>query len=106
MERPKFLDYDQSTRGTWSENQVTKAFIELLAYRADSAAYQCAHLLRQGKHELAMSVAGKAEAFEELISDISKQEPPLEEPEPEFLDPVYRFQHRHSNEESTDVGKE
>lgn len=90
MDQPKYLQLDRASRASWGRD-VGLALEELIAFRADQANYQCAGLLRAGKKDEAMSVAGAALAYETLLSDIGRPDaepPPPEEP---FRDPAFRY---------------
>lgn len=87
----KFIDFDAKTIAQWRSHPVTAAFIEWVALEGDSANYECASLLRKGDDRKAMSVAGKAECFEEILRTCHRADPPAQEVDEPVMDPSFRF---------------
>lgn len=91
MDQPKFLEFSEETLADWRGHPVTAALLEWFAWEGDQASYACAAMLRKGDARKAMSIAGKAEAFEEALRQCFRKEAAKEEvPEP-FVHPAFRF---------------
>lgn len=92
MDRPKFLEFSEDALADWRGHPVTAALLEWFAWEGDQSNYACAALLRKGEDRKAMSIAGKAEAWEEALRQCYRKDA-VPEPIPEpFVDPTFRFQ--------------
>lgn len=79
--------------------------VEYLAFSADQANYRCADLLRRGRKDEAIAVAGEAAAYEQMIAIVAPPDAPQEERDEVFVDPGYRFRPELApQEETADVG--
>ena len=87
----KFDEFNAATLSEWRNHPVSSALLEWIALEGDRANYECAALLRKGKSKQAMSMAGKAQAFENVLSACHRQDPPAEPPAEPEIDPAYRF---------------
>lgn len=103
MPRPAFLELKAATIAEWRGHPVSSAMVDWIAWEADRCNYECAALLRKGRDAEARSVAGKAEALEEILAIVHRQDAPEEPKEEPFIDPVFRFEQQ---QEGANAGTE